>query len=258
MTSKDLRDKLNKALEKVEKCQNTIERHQKQLTKKQEKLLMVEWTKQYLGETDDTLREIMWDDEKRAEYKRVTGDDLYWDCCDVQTKYADIKSAKRKLEDAKRVADNWREKLNKQVEKEMKIATVVPEAFKEARDELVKSWTEADLRLKEKIKKAVSEMEYKAYSKMYPYSMREYYLHHSEDDFRKANERDANVWLLDLYNRVVSVTGEITDASNIRWGGKCLDGYIVGKEGKAVVETIQAGGYNIQRLHLRTLVKDMK
>ena len=46
----------------------------------------------------------------------------------------------------------------------------------------------------------------------------------------------------------------ITDCSYIRWGGKCLDGYIVGKNGKASVETIGAGGYNIQRWHLRTLV----
>ena len=67
-----------------------------------------------------------------------------------------------------------------------------------------------------------------------------------------------NMTSKDLYNRVVAFTGEITDASGIRWGGKCLDGIIIGKEGKAIVETIGAGGYNIQRWHLRTLVKEVK
>lgn len=254
MTSKNLREKLEKAEEKVTKCENTIERHKKQLEKRQAKLLRVDWMAPYMSD----LKAVMWDEEKRSEYKKATGDDLYWDCCDVQDKEEDIEGAERKLRDQKKVVDNWREKLSKQVEKELKIATVVPEAFKEARAELVRCWTEVDMRTKAAIEKALREVDYKVYSKMYPYSVREWYLYHSEEDFRKANERDADEWLLDLYNRVVAVTGEITDCSNIRWGGKCLDGYIVGKEGKAIVETIQAGGYNIQRLHLRTLVKDMR
>lgn len=254
MTSKELKEKLEKAEEKVTKCENTIERHKKQLEKRQFKLLRVEWMAQYM----DDLKSVMWDEEKRSEYKRVTGDDLYWDCCDVQDKEEDIKGAKRKLEDQKKVVSNWREKLVKQVEKELKIATVVPEAFKEAKEALVESWTESDLMMQATIRKASEELDYKTFSKMYSYSAREFYLYKDEQDFRRINEHDAEMWLLDLYNRVVAVTGEITDTSGIRWGGKCLDGFIVGKEGKAVVETIEAGGYNIQKWHLRTLVKAMK
>lgn len=254
MTSKDLREKLEKAEEKVTKCENTIERHKKQLEKKQAKLLRVEWMAQYM----DNLKAVMWDEEKRLAYKKATGDELYWDCCDVQSKEEDIKGAKRKLEDQKKVVDNWREKLDKQVQKELMIATLVPEAFKEAKEELVESWTQSDLNMKAVISKASEELDYKTFSKMYSYSAREFYLYKEEEDFRKINERDADMWLLDLYNRVVAVTGEITDASGIRWGGKCLDGIIIGKEGKAIVETIGAGGYNIQRWHLRTLVKEVK
>ena len=69
-------------------------------------------------------------------------------------------------------------------------------------------------------------------------------------------EREADYWLINLYNRVKEITGEVTDCSYLRWGGKCLDGYIVGETGRAKVETIGAGGYNIQRYHLRVLVKE--
>ena len=249
MTSIELKDRLTKAEEKVTKCENTIERHVKQLEKRQAKLLRVEWMAQYM----EDLKAVMWDEEKRAEYKRATGDDLYWDCCDVRSKEEDIKGAKRKLEDQKEVVSNWREKLAKQVEKELTLANEVPEAFREAKEALVASWVDSDIRAREAMLKSRKELEYKEFRKQYTYTAEES-LKHTDDEFRKIEEREADTWLLDLYNRVKEITGEITDCSYIRWGGKCLDGYIVGKNGKASVETIGAGGYNIQRWHLRTLV----
>ena len=63
----------------------------------------------------------------------------------------------------------------------------------------------------------------------------------------------------DIINRTVKITGPITDASNLKVGGKGdLNGFIIGENGKAKVETIGAGGWNIQRWHLRTLVHQMK
>lgn len=150
MTSIELKDRLAKAEEKVTKCENTIERHMKQLEKRQAKLLRVEWMAQYM----EDLTVVMWDEEKRSEYKRATGDDLYWDCCDVQSKEEDIKGAKRKLEDQKEVVSNWREKLAKQVEKELTLANEVPEAFREAKEALVASWVDSDIRAREAMLKS--------------------------------------------------------------------------------------------------------
>lgn len=64
-----------------------------------------------------------------------------------------------------------------------------------------------------------------------------------------------------MYYRVKKFTGEITDWSGVHacqgtWGMTVLNGYVVGKEGRAFVESILAGGYNIQRLHIRVLVKE--
>lgn len=51
------------------------------------------------------------------------------------------------------------------------------------------------------------------------------------------------------------LVGEITDASGLSVGSKQdLNGFIVGTRGTAKVQTIGAGGYNIQCFHFRTLI----
>ena len=67
--------------------------------------------------------------------------------------------------------------------------------------------------------------------------------------------------IINLYYRVRNITGEIVDWSGISaevgtQGFPVLTGYVIGKEGRAFVETILAGGYNIQRLHIRVLVHE--
>ena len=64
----------------------------------------------------------------------------------------------------------------------------------------------------------------------------------------------------DLIERVTKEVGEIVDASDLSIGSKNgeLNGIIVGKNGKVRIETISAGGYNIQCLHYRVLVKRLK
>ena len=88
-------------------------------------------------------------------------------------------------------------------------------------------------------------------------------------DIRDANERAA--WLseameeekreklLDLMARINKVVGTITDAAYLSIGPKGdIEGYIVGTEGRATIETIGAGGYNIQCFHFRTLIHEYK
>ena len=63
----------------------------------------------------------------------------------------------------------------------------------------------------------------------------------------------------DIIDRTNKIVGTIQDASNLRVGLKGdIDGYIVGDKGKATVQTIGAGGYNIQCYHFRTLVHERK
>lgn len=235
MTSIELKGRLDKALETVDKKVKTIERHKAQAEKKLQ-----------------IIKDNGWELD-RYKYAKAGNNDAYWAICEYENKLADIKGAEKKLEEAKEIANNWKKKYEIQLQKELTLATEVPEAFREAKEALVASWVESDIRAREAMLKSRKELEYKEFRKLYTYTAEES-LKHTDEEFRKIEEREADEWLLDLYNRVREITGEITDCSYIRWGGKCLDGYIIGKNGKASVETIGAGGYNIQRWHLRTLV----
>ena len=63
-------------------------------------------------------------------------------------------------------------------------------------------------------------------------------------------------FIIERTNRIV---GTITDASNLTIGAKQdLNGFIIGTNGVAKVQTIGAGGYNIQCFHFRTLINQMK
>ena len=61
-----------------------------------------------------------------------------------------------------------------------------------------------------------------------------------------------------IITRTNDIVGQITDASNLTVGSKGdLNGYIIGTKGTAKVQTIGAGGYNIQCFHFRTLINPM-
>ena len=74
----------------------------------------------------------------------------------------------------------------------------------------------------------------------------------------KELEQDANAKYDFIIERTNEIVGTITDASNLSVGRKGdLNGFIIGERGKAKVETIGAGGYNIQCYHFRTLIHAM-
>lgn len=64
----------------------------------------------------------------------------------------------------------------------------------------------------------------------------------------------------DLVKRITAVVGEIKDVANLRIGEQRgeINGTVKGTLGTARVETISAGGYNIQVFHYRVLVHKVK
>lgn len=63
----------------------------------------------------------------------------------------------------------------------------------------------------------------------------------------------------DLIYRATKYVGQFTDVDHLKIGSNgSINGYIEGTNGKAKVETIWAGGWNIQCRHFRVLIHKMK
>ena len=184
-----------------------------------------------------------------------------------------------KGKDAESARSNWQKKLEceeqlakyqiqlKNSKKKTSDFENMPQIMKDAEAELIKEWDEYDAKHKAELRKAYNKLEakypknsiegYKEFIDIYKYSSYKF-MHESAADTHKNNVREARAYILDLYNRVVAKTGNITNVEGLRLNGPALNGRISGKDGTVEVETILAGGYNIQRLHCRTLVHLIK
>lgn len=117
-----------------------------------------------------------------------------------------------------------------------------------------------------KVYKELEKLEYIAKSNIHPitltvarknYETKERYI--DEEELEKILLKDITSRYFQLIDQITKYTGKIQDASDLSIGNKGdLNGIITGEDGKAKVETISAGGYNIQCYHYRTLVNPIK
>lgn len=242
MTSKEIKDIIAKAEEKAASLQRKIE--------------------QFEIRKENTLEKMQshgWNYSLGRYQKQGTEDyeDCYWLVCKVEEIEQSIKSNTSQLEKAKITLEAKKEALKKQLKLERTLAKEIPEVMKQLQKDLAANWTASDKQAREHLRERRAALTHKEF--------REYYSHTQEEmiditDYQivESNLKAAEVFIIDLYNRVKNITGKVTDWSNIHYSGNCLNGLVVGKKGKAEVETIIAGGHNIQRRHYRVLVKDLK
>ena len=81
-------------------------------------------------------------------------------------------------------------------------------------------------------------------------------MYHTEEQIVKEVEKDVISRYKALVKKVEAKAGKIIDAGNLYFGYDAgINGVIIGEKATVTVTTIYAGGYNIQQLHYRVLVK---
>ncbi len=172
----------------------------------------------------------------------------------------DIKRLNKEIQATQTTLEKYRKQLAGELEKESIFINEIPESIKQLQSELVTSWDEYDKRKKAYLKEQYNLLKYDLFIKKHKHAGYDFI---STDDevLHRRNVEDARMFVLDLYNRVKEMTGEITSWSGVHLenganGIPALNGFVIGKEGRVKVESILAGGYNIQKLHIRVLVKE--
>ena len=233
MRIETLSERIANAENKIGKKQRTILKKQELIAKKQNLL-----DTRYLANLDSPeALTLKWDIEHYTE---------------------DISRLEREIAETTLTLDNYKKQLTGLIERVNVLITDLPDVLRKLQEELVMRWDKWDMERRDKIIADYRELDYKEFSRKYTHAD-VVFKGKSDEQIHDDNVQAAEDLIIDLIYRVRSITGEITDWSNIRatagtGGFTVLNGTVIGKEGIACVDSITAGGYNIQRLHIRVLV----
>lgn len=232
MKLETLNERIANAEAKISKKQNTITKKTALIEKK---------NSQIAKETDENER--------------------YWLVCDTNHLREDILRLEREIKETEKTLENYRAQLTGEIERQNLLTKEVPETLKTLQNELVEEWDRYDKNRRQKMLDDYYAMSYHDFCIKYRGEDTEL-RYKTDEQIHAANVRDAEGIILNLVNRVKSITGEITDWAGMHlapnnMGWSILNGRVEGKEGIAYVESIGAGGYNIQRYHIRVLVKSI-
>lgn len=244
MKIETLKERIEKKNAMIEKKQNTIEKKTKQIEKKSEQVKNMGYNP---------------DGDKYQAYETEDHTELYWKMCEIEGLKDDIRRLTVEIEESKETLDKYWKQLEGEMEKERTFLNEVPENVKEMEQMLIEKWDESQKNRREYLREQYKELGYDEFIRKYRHTGYEYQFI-TDEQIHNANVRDARTFVLDLLNRTKEITGEVTSWCDVHLtvgtnGYPVLNGYVEGKEGRAEVESIYAGGYNIQRLHVRVLVK---
>lgn len=242
MTSEMLKERIAKIEERISKKQKTIESKKKLLEKKQQAIIKAGYD---LNDEESSKQDMT----------------IFWLFCDIDFLKEDLERLPKEIDELNKTLQNYQEQLAGQVDKEDTYAVEVPEVLKDMERELAEKWTAFDVQRKNQIWEAKKSLSYTEYRKMFNKYEFNTLAYKSDEEIRKDNEKDAKDMVLNLYNRIKDITGDIKDWSGIRLargarGSAALNGIVTGVKGKCRVESIYAEG-PVQRLHVRVLTREI-
>lgn len=293
MTTAEYAEKVEASKQKIEKIKATIERHQKALAKLENKLLEL----QKQPPSDDLTREIYFaecdikykkediraNEAKLEESRRLLRDRE--------------RSYNKSLEEDRIVEQNTPQIIKDYLEKWKADAFdwylrryAAFQDFKEKlRTDEIEIRNKAIAECEEYARYRGREMSYHEYINMYPHRPVDEMLKEAKLDYSSVQKRkkefagavvlkmceqhsapDREAWLkkyleaekremiLDLVSRLREHVGTITDATGLHMGYTGVEGLIIGDKGKAKLQSIGAGGYNVQCWHVRVLIHPVK
>ena len=235
MTATEITERINKAQENLNKLMNLIAKREAKLEKLNAQIAKM---------------------DKKAD--RNAYQKMQWAIED--TEYA-LAENRNKIPEREKNIKYWQEKLEKvnaENKKIMQMPEQLKELYEQVKAELIKSNKEfRDAVRKDYRRYANKEMTWEEMEKKYNrtnwYEIKE----QTDEEIVKEATKDAKTYILDLVSRVENKVGQITNWE-LYINGNHLNGTVTGTKAKAKVETIIAGGYNIQCLHNIVLVNRIK
>jgi hypothetical protein len=265
MKIETLKDRIANAEEKITKKQNTIAKKQGWIEKRKANLV-----------------------------KLTTENERYWETCEINQLEDDILRLEREVKEAQKALDGYRAQLTAEEEKAAsRNVTAIIEFLENWKahvteyyhERFAKFLEERAVRYEENSKYCdfVNTGWYKIEDKAAAYIAKQ----EARENERKASRAFERKWAFlmryvnrdsfndellakdlqyeaeckydDIIERTNAICGKIVDACGLWVGNKGdLDGVVIGERGRAKVQTIGAGGYNIQCYHFRTLVHEVK
>jgi len=237
MTISQIEERIAKAKEKIEKKNATIEKKNKSIEKMYDLLekngFSYDVDLHIVHEQDRDLYDKVWNMEYLAEDTLRLEKEIK-NIQDTISKYEEML-----VKETARLADN--EKM--------------PSVLLQLKDNLEEEFYESQIRRRDFLTEEYAEIGYSEFIKKYHGAYGEIF--QTDSEIKKDAKMSAEYFVEDIWRRTREEIGEMTDASNVHVSGHALNGVFVGTEGKCSVETIVAGGYNIQREHLRAIIHKM-
>ena len=242
MTTAQLQERLDKAIERKNKKFVTIERKEKQIDKKRK-----------------MLKDAGFDGDKIPQGQIDTNYDLWNKTWDIEYLIEDIERNKREIVELENLIAKYKDQIKNETCKET-FYNELPEVLKNAEKELAERWYEKQIEFLDRVREFSKTHTGKETINKFGMTIYNWIrFGRTNEEVRKDTADSARYYVMDLYRRVKNITGDVIDVSGLTLNtDHALDGVVTGKLGKARVETIIAGGYNIQCEHYRALVKEIK
>lgn len=269
MKIETLKDRIQKAEETISKKKNTVSKKIKTISNKEAKI-------RKLGFEPAEAMELGWSSDQKE-------NEASWLAVDIKNLEEDIERLHKEIAETEKRLAGYQEELQVVIDKEnnRNIQVIIDflenwktesnkfyheslPKYLEARDR----WKKEDKELHDKRwhgnldregKRKVmeeqrrnSEMFTQAWGWIIPFV---YADNIREEELTKALNEEADRKYDFIVEKTTSLVGQITDATHLYIANNGnLNGFIIGTTGKINVQTISAGGWNIQRFHFRTLI----